>query len=478
MVNTLQTMDEVEGLRLVYLKCVQNDSFGSLMHRLLSSLSICGSDFNEGTASQLVSCLDGIIVCLRRAERLRGQVFESLLDFFKGLTNSLPVIVVVDSAIPIERLDPRVQFDGSFDHVAPLASADVLFKRLYERIWHSGFEGCIISPSLCKMICDQVSVSNVPLCRIIGIMRYIMFYMTQSSPLHLDRDKLLEQFEPFGIGTSGLEAVITASSEGLQHAKVMLEVLALIPGSPRTRYEWIQDILTTSDFGATLSLDLLFTSLEGLNPDEAVRILQRMKGKLAGFRQDLKLVERLLEVCGRGEAGMIRSQEEVVGAREALREIICETNLLNIGSEIAPWIIFDDAEALVRIFFPDTAKDVLLALKHPERYLLPKLVLVPKKQSRSKAGTPTATYPDTCRLYLLILEWQRLVNLHDLYFQFQSQIHAGPRKPVAAQQTAYMARFMQSVNELELVGIWTPMGRKRDTYERRNLLDSLNENFL
>lgn len=487
-------MCEYEGflsVKVIDIKCRSDDSFSSLMARILKDLLPGSEEFSEDTASLLATSFDGLILCFKDSHCLRGSVFETLLEYFRPFVAGNLVVFVVDSPVVIERLIAQVQFAGRFlrpevrlGGLGPVISAEVLFKAFIEHLNKASYQHCLLAPQVCELLCGVVSASSIPLINTIKTLRYIAFSTLQHSPLIttecFDEPGIASRLQREGISSSALAAAMKKRSprQYLDNNAALLQALiGLRGGHEKSRYEWIMAILSGPNFIANLALEPFFTALEKQTPDEAVQYLKRLESRLREF--PLSDVAEALKssVCPLAD-GAIRSRSDISKISKALKCVIADAELLHIGHPLAPWLIYSDASGLDALFFADVAKKTLLALKSPEKYL----------RRYSKATTAPAfkrvrannqiTPPDACRVYRLTLEWQRQVNLHDLYLQFQSQVHTRKGKVTAEMQKQYLARFQQAVGELHLAGIWAPMGRRRDTYERRNLCDSLADGYL
>lgn len=129
----------------------------------------------------------------------------------------------------------------------------------------------------------------------------------------------------------------------------------------------------------------------------------------------------------------------------------------------AEQVLFSDHQLISRSLFPDTLQSIQKVFKMRPQGL----------------SSIHASCPDTCIVYSLTLDWQRIINTKDLYHQFLGIVEQQPprktRKRKAmddSQQKLLMLRFMQALNELELLGLLASSGRKRDHYERLNLSDA------
>lgn len=479
--------------QLVNIRCRPDDSFSTLISRILHSLGLGHEDFSEHTASLLSSRVSKLILCLKDSHCLRGPVLQTLLEYWRPFVSECLMAFIVDSPVAIERLGAGVQYAGRFVRpevrlggTGPCMASDVLFRAFLEHLARAAYPHCILGPQVCGRLADLLAASSLPFVTTLRILRYCAFSLLQRSPLiALDcfsapgvTTRLAREGLPTAALTAGLEKA--SPRQFLENNAALLEALIGLRSQARSRHDWLMEMLSAGpNFIASLALDPFFTGMERLSPDEAVQYLTRLDNRLAGLAP-CGVAKALREsVCSLAE-GSIRSREDVRGMVSAVKVVIAEAELLHVQHPLAPWLIYDDAEALESLFFADMAKTTMLALKTPGNYLRPSGPTAPsrKRIRGSNATIATLTPPDASRVYRLTLEWQRQVNLHDLYFQFQSQVHAGSRKVTAGEQAGYMARFQQAVNELQLAGLWAPMGRRRDTYERRNLCDSIADGYL
>jgi hypothetical protein len=249
---------------------------------------------------------------------------------------------------------------------------------------------------------------------------------------------------------------------------ILFNVIRCISDELKTPFELVKEMLVPG-FGTKAFLDCCYDRLKKMSPDEFVQILLRIKQSCETLKGCFKTAHAVAELGGLHSDG-IKSKADIALAVNRLQDIILNAEYLNTDHPLMTAVMFYDVSELESLFFIDTAKLTQGALKHPELYMG-----VRKSSGRKTRKPAIVNIPDSARLYKLTLEWQRMINLHDLYLQFQSQIHAEPRRPKPDQQEGYMARFMQCVNELELVGVWSSLGRKRDTYERRNFTDAPEE---
>lgn len=218
----------------------------------------------------------------------------------------------------------------------------------------------------------------------------------------------------------------------LTHNSIILDLLGVI-APERSQYHLAKEILQPG-FGTRPFLDKVYSKLMASTPDEFVRMLTNLQKLVTAYSSDIPLAHHLKEFLmnalqSHAQAGFI---QDVVNH---LAKIISETEYFTTENAMKPFMMYDNLSELDTIFFADVTDSVQRTLKHPELYLSQS---AHKPSSRAASPKKSKPQPDTVLLYQLSLEWQRMINLHDLYFQFQSQIHTTNRKPTVSQQKNYM----------------------------------------
>lgn len=464
-----------EASSSVHYECRSDDSFSSIMAKILPQLGI-HEEFCESAASMIEKSIGKLFVCLRNSHRIRGSVLETVLEYFRQFTG---VVFIIDAAVAYERLSAKFKYSCPLIQPQLINSSEALFQKFIVYLIDYGFKQCILTPDVLDFISSQCAAAQLALPLVQRIVKYCV-YRTLGSSIHLTQipTEILASQLPADEAQSIMTKLNSLSSEIVSLAQnnvIIFQVIRCISETLKTPFELVKETLIPG-FGTKAFFDRYYDNLKRKTPDEFVQILLRMKQSLEKFKGQLVQVFNGL---GGRETNGIKSQADVNVAVQKLQELVSLTEYFNTDHPLLSFAMFYDVGELESLFFTDIGKIVQGSLKYPEQYMP-----TPKSNGRLSRNRPrklsvnTASIPDPSRLYKLTLEWQRMINLHDLYFQFQSQIHSGPKKPTSEQQKGYMARFMQAVNEMELVGVWSSHGRKRDTYERRNFTDAPDEDLI
>lgn len=416
-----------------------------------------GGTFGEHTLGELRAHGGRLAVVLKDSDRLRGAVLDSLLEYLQQAACGAPVYVVVDSVVCYERLPARTRYaarlrSASTAGIVPGALA-LLEDFLHELRLSSGVP-CLLSAGVLDFLREHCEAAQLPFCRVREMVKFCLLSTVTRSPLGDPGAWPAEAADRVG-GAARLEALRPALDGLLANsAAAYTLVLLLLPDSV-TRLE-LQKMLLRPGFGTCPMLDQVDTLLPRRQPEDVVRLLVRLE--VAMQQHSGALAAQVLRVCAASKAE-VRDRAGIVRAAAALKAALAEAALFDTGHACAPLLVFSAVGRLQAAFVPDMAATLHHALKHPEAY--------------TADGRLAGARPDMCVVYRLTLEWQRLINLHDLYMQFQSKVHAGPRKPRADEQRVLLARFQHAVTELELMGVVGAAGRRRDFVERRNLTDQL-----
>jgi hypothetical protein len=224
----------------------------------------------------------------------------------------------------------------------------------------------------------------------------------------------------------------------------------------------IYQLMLEPHFGHHIFFDMIPSKVQAHvkgRVEEYVGLLQRIAHVLEALRIDNELGNAIL-VRAQRDADSVKKAADVSRSVEGLVEELRNADYFSrdvVGSE---QVLFSDQRQLARALFPDTLQAIQRVFKRRPRGV----------------ASLHASLPDTSVVYSLTLDWQRLINTRDLYYQFLGVVAPAGRKAKEAEaQRPLMLRFMQALNELELLGLLAASGRRRDHYERLNLGDAIVE---
>ncbi|KAI8054031.1 origin recognition complex subunit 3 N-terminus-domain-containing protein [Syncephalis plumigaleata] len=133
-------------------------------------------------------------------------------------------------------------------------------------------------------------------------------------------------------------------------------------------------------------------------------------------------------------------------------------------------LYFSSSSLLQKAFTPQLRATVQTALRLPVHYL-------GCACCKDKSGSILSTQPDTSILYQLYLECGRWINLHDWFVAYRSIVNGDANNDEDddedndeqdEESMTLRARFVQSVAELQFLGMIKPTQRKTDHVERLN----------
>lgn len=189
--------------------------------------------------------------------------------------------------------------------------------------------------------------------------------------------------------------------------------------------------------------------------EEYIGLLHRINSTLEVLQIENELSKRLFEQI-QTDMQTVRKAVDVTRSVETLIAELRNANYFNQETRGSEQVIFRDCGLLGRSLFPDTVQSIQKVFK----------------LRSSLTSSIHSSLPDTSIVYSLTLDWQRIINSKDLYYQFIGIVGPKGAKKKGNDQKPLMLRFMQSLNELELLGFLVSSGRRRDHYERLNLSDA------
>lgn len=408
------------------------------------------------------------------SDRLPSKSLEILLEYFRKCTNNTHITFVLDSPVCLHQLNPKLKIALKFFEVQPkqdifdvflayLSENQMIFLRVHSKV--------------IRFIKEQCVMSNLHFRKLVDILKWCLIRTISNNPYFYNEEmqnetmcaSIVNQLTSKGHNCAKLEIQAQDNLRSLQNNDVVLQVVKILDKTWKHSDLLVE--IQSANFGTKVYLDRLEDRLKSLTPDEIARLLVLIRSYLDSLAAECPAKNLLVELV---QSFFEKKHKDTSATVCRLKEILVQLSYFCEDSPFAPFLLYDDVKELRRVFFPDSARAIQEVLKHPSEYF--KSCGGSTSRSSSRLAKKQHNLPDTCRVYRLMLEWQRLVNLHDLYFQFEGQVHevvagGAKKKPTAEQQKAYITRFMQAVAELELKGFWGPMGRKRDTYERHNFCD-------
>ncbi len=327
------------------------------------------------------------------------------------------------------------------------------------------FQDCILSPRVLDFVVDQCEHAYLPFSQIFKIVKLCTISLVSDNPISIVEQRLeckafYSKLSALRIDSKRLVDAICDYPELAMTNELVFRIILLIERILPIHIDPLDlsKKLIEPDFGTKPFIDGLENQLRKASPDEMVRIVLNIAALLPEYA--CELAAQIKGLCTNSK---IRSPTEVKEVTSQLIKMIANARYLNLEEPCASFVIFDDLELIKSAFFVDQSYVVQEALKNPQLY---------SDRARTRRRNQEL-FADTCILYSLTLESQKTINMHDLFVSFVSKIHSGTRKSSSEQRRIYAARFIHASYELEYLGVWAPVGRKRDHFDRRNFCDSI-----
>lgn len=436
---------------------------------------------------------DVLVLAFHNSDHLPARTLKTLLDYFKMANGSGKIVFACDGLSCVDRLDARTKYSLHVSNVSAPAVQDLLVNLVIFLTKCLG-NHMVLSADVVLWLQGQCLDAGLPLTSQIHAIKYCLYaHLCQDVFSYLpnlahfsetSKDRLRKTLkwqhpsiskvysdpanpnfsaDPFVLAADSAETLPEKLGTNIAVFSILLVIFECVQWEGKSKTE-IYQLMLESNFGHHIFFDMIPSKvqahLKGGRIEEYVGLLQRVAHVLEALDLDSKFGERLL-IRIQGDVESIKRAADVSRSIEGLVNELRNADYLNRNAIGAEQVLFSDHRQLAKALFPDTAQAIQRVLK------------------MRPAGVASlhASLPDTSIVYSLTLDWQRIVNTKDLYHQFLGVVAPAGKKKAkdAEQQRPLMLRFMQALNELELLGLLASSGRRRDHYERLNLSDANTE---